>query len=82
MIDISGRSRSQRRHVELPQYYVEPVEGVEPDAGQQRRLPPPTQPPESRIKSCEEVEKTLAAGDASREAGRCLRCDLEFTKPE
>jgi len=69
-------------HVELPQYYVEPVEGVEPDAGQQRRLPPPTQPPESRIKSCEEVEKTLAAGDASREAGRCLRCDLEFTKPE
>jgi NADH-quinone oxidoreductase subunit F len=68
--------------VELPQCYVEPLEVSETDAAQQRRIEPPTQPPEVRIKSCEEVEKTLAAKDAAREASRCLRCDLEFTKPE
>jgi NADH-quinone oxidoreductase subunit F len=68
--------------VELPQYYVEPLEVSEGEAGQQKRAESVAQPPESRIKSCEEVEQTLAGKDATREASRCLRCDLEFTKPE
>ena len=34
----------------------------------------------SRVKSFVEVERQLTVEQATREARRCLRCDLEFTQ--
>ena len=36
----------------------------------------------SSVLSFAEVEKPLSVEQATREARRCLRCDLEFTQPE
>ncbi len=36
---------------------------------------------EWRKRNFAEVEVTLSPDEASCEAGRCLRCDLEFTQP-
>jgi hypothetical protein len=43
---------------------------------------PPTLPAELRKRSFAEVELTLSVEEATREARRCLRCDLEFTRTE
>jgi NADPH-dependent glutamate synthase beta subunit-like oxidoreductase len=37
---------------------------------------------EARRSSFDEVEQGMTAEAACQEARRCLRCDLEFTKPE
>jgi hypothetical protein len=36
--------------------------------------------PAERVRNFAEVEATLTADEAAREARRCLRCDLEFTR--
>ncbi len=47
-----------------------------------RRAESPTLPVASRRKNFAEVEMTLSAEAAAREARRCLRCDLAFTQGE
>jgi NADH-quinone oxidoreductase subunit F len=64
----------------VPRVYVEPpqVQG----ATQGDRARSPTLAVKERRRSFTEVEMTLGTEDAAREALRCLRCDLAFTKPE
>lgn len=64
----------------LPQVYVDPVPVNEAEALASDRATPPTLPIEIRKRSFAEVEMALSLDEATREARRCLRCDLEFTK--
>jgi hypothetical protein len=59
--------------------YVDPDGSAEPGAA---RADCPTVSAEERRSSFVEVERALNVEEARREAGRCLRCDLEFTKPK
>ena len=42
----------------------------------------PRAPADWRRRNFVEVEVSLTAEEALREAGRCMRCDLEFTTPK
>jgi NADH-quinone oxidoreductase subunit F len=66
----------------LPTEYVEPapVESEGPLAGD--RIETPRASVEWRKRNFAEVEVTLSPEEARREAGRCLRCDLEFTRSD
>ncbi len=64
----------------VPRTYIEPVvEEVDPNA---RRQEQPAVTVAERKESFVEVELSFSEQDAVREASRCLRCDLEFTKPK
>jgi len=63
----------------LPSRYVEPVEQAEVQTPPRVGLPRVAM--NKRRTSFAEVEGGMTEADAVREAGRCLRCDLEFTKP-
>ncbi len=65
-----------------PSIYVPPHDMSEAEAEAARRAEPPTAALEERRSSFIEVELTLSEAEAVREAKRCLRCDLDFTKPE
>jgi NADH-quinone oxidoreductase subunit F len=82
MIDRYLRGDDLKKPVtrHLPQTYVGPVTVSEAEAPAADRAAPPTLPPEIRRRSFAEVELGLSREDAVREAKRCLRCDLEFTK--
>ena len=60
-----------------PSVYVEPVE-VETARQAERE---PALAVSARIKGFDEVVATLQPEQAAREARRCLRCDLDFTRP-
>jgi NADPH-dependent glutamate synthase beta subunit-like oxidoreductase len=65
----------------LPRVLVEPpVEGDTTDTGGGTRVRPAHIAAKARKHNFTEVEQTLSVKDASREANRCLRCDLEFTR--
>jgi NADH-quinone oxidoreductase subunit F len=83
MIDryLCGEDLRQPSKAQLPKHYIEPSGLSDEELSQIRRAIPPTMAMEERISSFAEVERTLAEGDAIREARRCLRCDLEFTQP-
>ena len=83
MIDRYMRHQPLRQEAQrkTPTVYVEPVKGEEKGAETLTRIETPRLTRESRRKSFAEVEITLSAEDARREASRCLRCDLEFTRP-
>jgi NADH-quinone oxidoreductase subunit F len=66
----------------LPKVYIEPVTV---DAGEVQsidRVETPRAPAEWRKRNFAEVEVSLSIDEATQEACRCLRCDLEFTKPK
>ena len=46
------------------------------------RVEQPRVAPDTRCKSDVEVEKSITKKAAVKEAGRCLRCDLDFSKPK
>jgi len=81
MIDRYLRGEELRRPAvpRLPQVVVDPVEGADA-LGRADRAAPPCLPIEVRRRSFAEVELSLSQDDASQEARRCLRCDLEFTR--
>ncbi len=56
-----------------------PEEAMKPleEAEEEMRVEIPTPPAKERIKNFEDVEMTLNSKMAIKEAGRCLRCDLE-----
>jgi len=66
----------------LPEVYVESVSLGEEELEEADRVPVPEIPAKSRKRSFNEVELSLSVEDATREARRCLRCDLEFTQPK
>jgi NADH-quinone oxidoreductase subunit F len=79
---VRGQQLSRPCEPSLPKVFIEPVEitGIEEDVSE--RVSPPTLPIVSRKLSFEEVEKALPVEAAACEARRCLRCDLEFTRPK
>ena len=82
MIDRCLRGEALRKPAvpRLPQVLVEPVDGADA-IGRADRAAPPCLPIDVRRRSFAEVELSLSQDDASQEARRCLRCDLEFTRP-
>ena len=66
----------------LPEVYVEPLSLGEEELEEADRPQVPVIPSASRQRSFSEVELSLSVEDATREARRCLRCDLEFTQPK
>ncbi len=66
----------------LPKVYVEPVQLEEEELSDADRIDPPTAPAEERRRDFSEVEYSFSVEDATREARRCLRCDLDFTRPK
>ncbi|MEW5922917.1 MAG: FAD-dependent oxidoreductase [Candidatus Zixiibacteriota bacterium] len=81
MIDryIKGEPMKQPRTVRLPKAFVSPIEGSEELAGTER-VDTPRASVQWRKRGFAEVEMSLSLEEATREACRCLRCDLEFTK--
>jgi NADH-quinone oxidoreductase subunit F len=72
----------QTAELNLPTVYLEPLE-IETDKEQvTERVETPRASVEWRKRNFAEVEVSLSIPEATREACRCLRCDLEFTKPE
>jgi NADH-quinone oxidoreductase subunit F len=78
---IRGESLHEPPGPRLPRIYVEPPAAAEAGPDVSGRIEPPTLPVESRRRSFDEVEQSISARDATLEARRCLRCDLDFTKP-
>jgi len=64
-----------------PSAYIEPY-AVEEDAEPAARVHEATVEMEQRRRSFDEVERALDEEQAKIEAHRCLRCDIEFTKPK
>jgi len=64
----------------LPEVYVPAGEGAEEEEAAPR-VRPPNLPAEIRRRNFAEVVLAFNAEEAKREARRCLRCDLEFTRP-
>jgi len=81
MIDRCLRGDNLKKPIvkKMPEAYVPPVMATPEELARLRRAEPPTLSVEQRAGSFAEVEMTLSAADAQREARRCLRCDLEFT---
>lgn len=84
MIDryIRGENLKQPMKPKSPDIYIEPCMLSDEELDQLRRAEPPRISADQRKRSFAEVEMTLCEEDAKREAMRCLRCDLEFTKPK
>jgi len=84
MIDryVRGTDLKQQSELVQPHDYVEPLMMSPEELESIRRADPPMVPMDKRRSSFVEVEMTMSEEDARREARRCLRCDLEFTKHE
>ena len=93
MIDryLNAEPLRQPAEVRLPTKYVEPLAAGAAEtpadapwqdmSRQDKRVEPPSLSVPDRRRSFAEVERTLGVADATREATRCLRCDLAFTQP-
>jgi len=79
---LKGKELTEPAKVRWPQVFIEPAEVGDEEVEDIPRVEPPTIPPESRRRNFAEVEMTLSAEQARRQARRCLRCDLEFTSDE
>ena len=82
MIDryIRNEQLEQPAELQLPQVYIEPVKiDIEEMI---KRAETPRAPAEWRRRNFAEVEVTLSVEEATPEASRCLRCDLELIQRE
>jgi NADH-quinone oxidoreductase subunit F len=66
----------------LPRVYVEPASVGEGEELSTDRAETPRAPADWRKRNFAEVEVSLSIDEATCEAHRCLRCDLEFTQPK
>ncbi|MBC8314297.1 MAG: FAD-dependent oxidoreductase [Bacteroidales bacterium] len=84
MIDryLHGVELDQPVENKLPDVYIEPIEVESEDLSIIDRAETQMISVEKRRKNFNEVESVLSVLAARKEAGRCLRCDLEFTQPE
>jgi NADH-quinone oxidoreductase subunit F len=81
---LKGEELDQPTEARLPSVYVEPMERKTDEEGENgaTRSETPRAPAEWRKRNFAEVEVSFSVEEATREASRCLRCDLEFTKKE
>ena len=77
---IHGEELAEPPRVKLPSVFVEPSLVSDEELQDAERAEPATLNAKSRKKSFAEVELALSVEQAQREARRCLRCDLEFTR--
>jgi NADH-quinone oxidoreductase subunit F len=77
---IHGKELIEPLKVKLPAVFIEPAVVSDEELEDMTRVEPATLDAESRKKNFAEVEKQLSVEQATREARRCLRCDLEFTQ--
>ena len=84
MIDryLRGEELAESPGVNLPEVFIEPAVVGDEELEDVARVEPATLDAKARRKSFSEVELPLSVEQASREARRCLRCDLEFTRPK
>lgn len=78
---LRGEDLKQPAQPRLPKVFVEPLTPVDEEVAVLRRAETPRAPVEWRRRGFAEVEMSLSAEEATCEARRCLRCDLEFTQP-
>jgi len=81
---VSGKLLKQLPKVKLPSFYVEPVQvaGEEEEGDvMAARVQQPHLPVAERRGNFAEVELCISEEAAQCEARRCLRCDLDFTRP-
>jgi NADH-quinone oxidoreductase subunit F len=78
---IRGEELKQPWSVRRPHHHIPPTLVSAEALEELRRADPPTVAMATRKTSFVEVELALNEKDAIQEASRCLRCDLEFTKP-
>ena len=85
MIDryLTGRQMKMIKKVKLPSLYIEPLMIDEDDESESvlERAVEEMVPVAKRRQSFVEVEMGLSLQAATDEARRCLRCDLDFTRP-
>ena len=83
MIDRYLRSEVllQPEQVTVPAVFIEPLELSEEELEAAKRVHPACMAMEQRIRTFDEVELGITAAEAQCEARRCLRCDLDFTRP-
>jgi len=79
---LRGKELRMPPQTKLPRFFLEPALVGEEEFQEAARVEPATLPVQSRRKNFAEVEMSFSAEEAAREARRCLRCDLEFTRPE
>jgi NADH-quinone oxidoreductase subunit F len=79
---LLGKELRMPPETKLPKFFLEPAAVGDEEFEEAARVEPATLPAESRRKNFAEVETAFSAEAAMREARRCLRCDLEFTRPE
>ncbi len=79
---LRGVELRETPRVTLPKAFIEPAAVGDEELEEATRVEPPTVPAELRKRNFAEVELTLSVEEATREARRCLRCDLEFTGRE
>ena len=79
---LRGESLRQAPERRLPRVYVEPVAVEAEELVPAERAETPRAPVEWRRRGFAEVEMSLSEEEVACESRRCLRCDLEFTKPK
>jgi NADH:ubiquinone oxidoreductase subunit F (NADH-binding)/NADPH-dependent glutamate synthase beta subunit-like oxidoreductase/(2Fe-2S) ferredoxin len=84
MIDryIKGDDPRKPLAVKLPGYFIPPIETEDGDGDPLVRVDTPRADVKWRKRGFAEVEMALSVDEAKRESRRCMRCDLEFTKPK
>ena len=83
MIDlyVHGRELTAPAERRIPRHYVAPTAMSDAASAEATRVEPPTAPLADRRSTFAEVERVLTEEAARAEATRCLRCDLDFTRP-
>ena len=84
MIDryLRGEDLKKPVKIPIPQIYIEPAPELDTEIDLSKRIKTPRASVEWRKRGFAEVEMALTVEEATHEACRCLRCDLEFTQPE
>ena len=77
---VRGEQFVEAPKVKRPTVFIEPSDLDDEEFEDAARVEPPALSAKSRKQSCAEVEMSFSVEQATREARRCLRCDLEFTR--
>ena len=79
---VMGKDLLQEPKPYRPTVYIEAPEMNYEEIENAKRIDTPRAPSEWRRRNFAEVEVSLSLEEAKKEANRCLRCDLEFSKPK
>ncbi|MBN2193051.1 MAG: FAD-dependent oxidoreductase [Polyangiaceae bacterium] len=85
MIDhhLTGKQLKTFKKIRLPSVFVEPLAGDDDDQETIKpRVAEPLVPADKRRSNFDEAALCISESAARGEAHRCLRCDLEFTRPQ